>query len=76
MIIAAKSLIGFVGDLNGNEVIDWSFLSILSSIAIVGILVGSRLSKKISGDTLKPAFGWFVLVMGIYIIAMEIFKMK
>ncbi len=76
MIIAAKSLIGFVGDLNGNEVIDWSFLSIFSSIAIVGILVGSMLSKKISGEKLKPAFGWFVLIMGIYIIVMEIYKMK
>ncbi len=76
MIIAAKSLIGFVGDLNGNEVIDWTFLGIFSSIAIFGILVGSMLSKKISGDKLKPAFGWFVLVMGIYIIVMEVLKMK
>lgn len=76
MIIAAKSLIGFVGDLNGNEVIDWTFLAIFSSIAIFGILVGSMLSKKISGDKLKPAFGWFVLIMGIYIIVMEVLKMK
>lgn len=76
MIIAAKSLIGFVGDLNGNEVIDWTFLGIFSSIAIFGILVGSMLSKKISGDKLKPAFGWFVLIMGIYIIVMEVLKMK
>ena len=76
MIIAAKSLIGFVGDLNGNEVIDWTFLAIFSSVAIFGILVGSMLSKKISGDKLKPAFGWFVLIMGIYIIVMEVLKMK
>lgn len=73
MIIAAKSLIGFVGDMRGDEVIDWSFLATFSSIAVVGILLGSWLSKRIPGEKLKPAFGWFVLVMGSYIIIKELF---
>ncbi len=73
MIIAAKSLIGFVGDMRGNEVIDWSFLGVFSSIAVVGILFGSWLSKRIPGEKLKPTFGWFVLVMGTYIIIKELF---
>lgn len=71
IIIAAKSLIGFMGDLSGNEVIDWSFLGLFSLLAVAGIVGGSLLSKKISGEKLKPAFGWFVLVMGLYIIAKE-----
>jgi uncharacterized membrane protein YfcA len=29
------------------------------------------LSKKIDGAKLKPAFGWFVLVMGVYIMVRE-----
>ena len=73
MIIAAKSLIGFVGDMRGDEVIDWSFLAVFSAIAVVGILLGSWLSKRIPGEKLKPAFGWFVLVMGTYIIIKELF---
>lgn len=73
MIIAAKSLIGFVGDMRGDEVIDWLFLATFSSIAVVGILLGSWLSKRIPGEKLKPAFGWFVLVMGTYIIVKELF---
>lgn len=73
MIIAAKSLIGFIGDMRGDEVIDWSFLATFSSIAVVGILLGSWLSKRIPGEKLKPAFGWFVLVMGTYIIVKELF---
>lgn len=73
MIIAAKSLIGFVGDMSGDEVIDWNFLAVFSSIAVVGILLGSWLSKRIPGEKLKPAFGWFVLVMGTYIIIKELF---
>lgn len=73
IIIAFKSLIGFTGDLGKTEVIDWQFLLSFSSIAIVGIILGSLLAKKISNETLKPAFGWFVLIMGIYIIIKELF---
>jgi uncharacterized membrane protein YfcA len=73
VIIAMKSLIGFMGDMKGNEVIDWQFLAYFSAISIVGIIVGSMLSKKVSNDKLKPAFGYFVLVMGIYIITKELF---
>jgi uncharacterized membrane protein YfcA len=39
----------------------------------IGIFIGTYLSKKIDGAQLKPIFGWFVLVMGIYIIAKELF---
>jgi uncharacterized membrane protein YfcA len=72
VIIAAKSLIGFFGE-GGENGINWQFLLTISAFAIVGIFIGTALSKKINGDKLKPAFGWFVLVMGIYIIAKELF---
>ena len=67
VIIAAKSLIGFLGDVANRE-IDWTFLLSFTAIAILGIFIGSRLSNKISGDRLKPAFGWFVLIMGFFIL--------
>ena len=73
LIIAAKSLIGFTGDL-GKQVMDWQLLITVSLLAIVGIFVGNALSKKITADKLKTGFGWFVLLMGGYIIASEIFK--
>jgi hypothetical protein len=69
-IIAAKSLIGFFGE-GGETVIDWIFLMKVSAFAIAGIFIGTALSKKVDGAKLKPAFGWFVLVMGIYIIIKE-----
>ena len=72
IIIASKSLIGFTGDLKGDTVIDWNFLLVFSAIAVVGIIAGSILSKRIPNEKLKPAFGWFVLVMGVYIIAREL----
>ena len=73
LIIAAKSLIGFSGDVMENAAqMDWTLLSIVTSLAVVGIFVGNQLSKKIDGAALKKGFGWFVLVMGIYIIIKEL----
>ncbi len=72
-IIAAKSLIGFIGDLQGSEVIDWKLLGIFTAFSIGGIFIGILLSKKIPGQKLKKGFGWFVLAMGIYIIIKELF---
>lgn len=72
VIIAAKSLIGFVGDIQ-NQTIDWTFLLMFTGLAAVGIFIGSILSEKIHGNKLKPAFGWFVLVMGFYILGRELF---
>jgi uncharacterized protein len=71
-IIALNSLIGFTGDL-GHFTINWTFLLIITTIAIAGIFVGGLIGKKIAGDKLKKGFGWFVLVMGIYILSKEIF---
>ena len=72
LIIAAKSLIGFTGDIF-NYTMDWTLLITVTVIAITGIFVGNRLSNKIDGDKLKRGFGWFVLVMGVYIIIKELF---
>jgi uncharacterized protein len=72
LIIAAKSLIGFTGDL-GKAAMDWKLLLTVTALAIAGIFIGNRLSKKISADSLKKGFGWFVLIMGIYIIIKELF---
>lgn len=72
LIIALNSLIGFTGDI-GHFEIDWFFLFKITVIAITGIFAGGYLGKKISGEKLKKAFGWFVLIMGIYIILKEIF---
>ncbi len=72
LIVAAKSLIGFLGDLNNLE-IDWKFLLIFTSISIVGIILGVFTSKFIKGEKLKKGFGYFTLFMAIYIIYKELF---
>jgi uncharacterized membrane protein YfcA len=73
LIIGAKSLIGFTGDvMESFGQMNWTLLSLVTALAIVGIFVGNQLSKKIDGAPLKKGFGWFVLVMGVYIIIKEL----
>ncbi|MFN3561887.1 MAG: sulfite exporter TauE/SafE family protein [Chloroherpetonaceae bacterium] len=69
-IIALNSLIGFFGSLRGVEA-DWLFLLSISTLAIVGMFIGTSLARRIDGSRLKPMFGWFVLVMGVFVLLKE-----
>ncbi|RAJ16402.1 sulfite exporter TauE/SafE family protein [Olleya aquimaris] len=71
LIIAIKSLIGFIGDVENLE-IDWLFLLSFTAVSVVGIFLGIYLSNFIEGKKLKKGFGWFVFIMGIYIIFKEL----
>lgn len=71
VIISMNSLIGFMGDLH-NLYVDWTFLLFFSFLTILGIIIGGSLSKFISNNILKKAFGYFTLLMAIYIIYKEL----
>jgi uncharacterized membrane protein YfcA len=71
LIIAIKSLIGFIGDVQNQE-IDWMFLSAFTGLSIIGMFLGIYLNRFIDGKKLKKGFGWFVLFMGVYIIWAEL----
>lgn len=70
-IISINSLVGFMGDVL-NYSMDWNFLLSISALSIIGILIGDRVSKKISARTLRKSFGWFVLIMGCWILFREL----
>ncbi|XCF05497.1 sulfite exporter TauE/SafE family protein [Tamlana crocina] len=71
IIISINSLIGFLGDVQTLE-IDWIFLLSFTAIAILGIILGVFFSKYISSKKLKKGFGFFILIMAIYIINKEL----
>lgn len=71
MIIAIKSLIGFLGDVQTIS-IDWIFLLSFTAFSIIGIFIGLYLNKFIDGKKLKKGFGWFVLVMGVSMVLKEL----
>ncbi|HEU4469658.1 MAG TPA: sulfite exporter TauE/SafE family protein [Flavisolibacter sp.] len=71
MIIALNSLIGFAGDI-GRHPMNWPLLLSITAIAVAGIFIGGRFSRRIDSLKLKKGFGWFILVMSIYIMVKEI----
>lgn len=70
LIIALNSFVGFAGDA-GHYPMNWALLITISSIAIAGVFVGGILSKKIPPEKLKTGFGWFILLVGVFIIIRE-----
>lgn len=72
IIIAVKSLMGFMGDLHNDLEVDWKLLITFGLFAIGGILLGSSLSKFISNEKLKPLFGYFILAMAVIILIKEL----
>ena len=72
MIITINSTLGFAFDENGIRRVDWEHMFYFSVLAIIGIFVGMKLAEKIPGEKLKPAFGWFILAMGIFIMVQQL----
>ena len=70
-IIAINSLMGFLGDVF-NYAMDWTFLLSITSLAVIGILIGNKLQKRVSPLRLRMAFGWMILLMGSWILIKEI----
>ncbi len=74
LIIGLKSSLGFAGDLMHQKV-DWTFLFVITLLAISGIFIGNRLVHRIQATSLKKSFGWMVLSVGIAMIIKEIISL-
>jgi uncharacterized membrane protein YfcA len=72
LIIAMNSLFSFITSYP-TAIVDWSLLLKFSAGSVLGILIGTRLAEKISGDSLKKLFGWSVLSISFYIVARQLF---
>lgn len=71
-IISINSLMGFLGDVL-NYFIDWNFLLFITALAVLGVLLGNILSRRLPSENLRKSFGWFTLGMGAWILLKEIF---
>ncbi len=73
IIIALKSLLGFFfGDALTMD-IDWAFLGTFTTLSLIGIFIGSYIGNFIDGQRLKKGFGYFIIVMAVFIFYMEFF---
>jgi len=75
-IIALKSIAGFVKYVEVLETlnlhVNWELVLVFSLIGAVGSFVGKKVGGKISGRNLKKGFAVFLMMMGVYIIWMNI----
>ena len=72
VIIALNSLTGFfLGDFLHLKV-NWEFLFQFLIISVVGIFVGSYLSRFIQNEKLTRYYGYFILLMAVYVFVMEL----
>lgn len=71
LVIAMNSFAGLAGHLSGATV-DWSTALIVTGAAVAGSLVGARLAGRVPQEGLRTAFGWFVVVMGVFVLARQL----
>lgn len=74
LIITANSFFGFFISLSAFNNISWPLIFTISLLGIIGLLVGQRMTAKISEKNLKKAFGYFVLTIGLFILIDHIIK--
>lgn len=71
LVIAMKSVAGLLGYLASTP-IDWQLAGYVTAAAIVGSVAGGRLADRIPETRLRRAFGWFVLVMAVFVLFQEL----
>ncbi|GAB3003005.1 sulfite exporter TauE/SafE family protein [Psychrosphaera aestuarii] len=71
-IIALKSLLGFVGDLQAGIPLEVPLLPLMLVATIVGMAVSTKLAKKLDGVTLQKFFAFFTLIIAVFIISKEL----
>ncbi len=73
LVIAMKSTAGFAGYLASTP-IQWPLALTVAAVAVLGSVGGARLAGVIPGDALRRGFGWFVVVMAVFILGQEVPK--
>ncbi|QLQ35452.1 sulfite exporter TauE/SafE family protein [Micromonospora robiginosa] len=71
VVIAMKSFAGLAGYLSDVHV-DWGLAGAVTAAAVVGSLLGGRLAGRVPEDVLRRAFGWFVVAMGVFVLARQL----
>ncbi|WP_018800621.1 sulfite exporter TauE/SafE family protein [Salinispora arenicola] len=71
VVIAMKSFAGLAGYLS-NTSIDWSLAAMVTAAAVAGSLAGARLAGRVPEVVLRRTFGWFVVVVGVFMVVQQV----
>ena len=67
-IVGINSLMGFLSDYQQWGALNISLLGLMILISIGGILIGNRIVRHINTAKLKPLFGYFILLIALFIL--------
>lgn len=70
-IIALKSLLGFIGDLQTGIALDFQLLGLMLVATFIGMTTSTKIAGKLEGQTLQKFFAFFTLAIAIFIILKE-----
>jgi uncharacterized protein len=68
LVIAVNSAAGFAGHLGRGD-FDLRLAAMVGAMAILGALVGTQLSVRISAPVLRRGFAWFVIAVAALLVA-------
>ena len=71
LIIAINTATGFLSSISEHPP-DWIQLGTLTAISTIFAVSTSRFARRIPQEKLKIAFGWFIIVVGVFIILKQI----
>ncbi|MGX1598102.1 sulfite exporter TauE/SafE family protein [Dietzia maris] len=71
LVIAMKSFAGLGGYLTSVS-LDWPLVAAVTAAAIAGSFVGIRLTSVVPEKSLRKGFGFFVLIMGAFVLSREL----
>lgn len=74
-IIFLNSLIGVLADQKSFAQTDNAFLFKIMALSFVGVIAGKFIADKVDGQTLRPIFGKFILVVGVFIFIQQIYSL-
>ena len=67
LVIMMNALSGFAGYL-GHAAIDWNLVAWFTSVAAIGSIVGSLISKRVPQQRLRQVFGYLLIVVSVYVL--------
>ncbi len=70
LVITMNSAAGLAGHVS-TVPIDWTVAGAITAAAVLGSLLGTRLTVRVDPGALRRAFGWFVLLMASVILGEE-----
>lgn len=71
LVIAMKSFAAFAGSA-GSVHLDWKIIASVAVMAVLGSILGGWLAGKVSATRLQGLFGWFIVVMAVFVLVQEI----